>query len=57
MAPRQAAYRLLFALLTAGGFLALAFTAARAQQDRIIDPDASVVNEQKLLHGTEQIST
>jgi formate dehydrogenase subunit gamma len=56
MAPRQAAYRLLFALLTAGGFLALAFTAARAQQDRIIDPDASVVNEQKLLQESERIT-
>jgi cytochrome b subunit of formate dehydrogenase len=54
MAPRQAAYRVLFALLTAGGLLALAVTAARAQQGGIIDPDASVVNEQKLLQESDR---
>ena len=55
MAPLKAARRVLFALLAACGFLALTFTAAHAQQGRIIDPDASAVNEQKLLEQSQRI--
>jgi formate dehydrogenase subunit gamma len=55
MAPLEAARRVLFALLAACGFLALAFTAAHAQQGRIIDPDASAVNERKLLQQSQRI--
>src|SRR5262245_29666095 len=58
MVPLKAARRVRFALLVGCGFLvflALAFTAAHAQQGRIIDPDASAVNEQKLLQESQRI--
>src|SRR5262245_30378607 len=55
MASLEVARRVLFALLAACGFLALAFTAAHAQQGQIIDPDASAVNEQKLLQQSQRI--
>jgi len=53
MAPLEAARRVLFALL-ACGFLAV--TSVHAQQGPVIDPDASVVNEQKLLQESQRIT-
>jgi formate dehydrogenase subunit gamma len=53
MAPLEAARRVLFALLACGF---LAFTSAHAQQGQIINPDASVVNEQQLLQESDRIT-
>jgi formate dehydrogenase subunit gamma len=56
MAHLQATRLVLCALLAACGLLACAFTvAAHAQQGRVIDPDASAVNERRLLEESRRI--
>jgi formate dehydrogenase subunit gamma len=56
MAPLEAARLFLCGLLAACGLLACIFSgAAHAQQGRIVDPDASAVNEQMLLKQTPRI--
>jgi formate dehydrogenase subunit gamma len=56
MAPLQATRLILCTLLAACGFLVCAFAVpAGAQQRGIIDPDASAVNEQRLLQESQRI--
>jgi formate dehydrogenase subunit gamma len=56
MAPLGATRIALYALLAAFGLLLCVFSvSAHAQQDRIVDPDASAVNEQKLLEQAPRI--
>ena len=56
MARLEATRLVLCGLLAACGLLICAFSlAAHAQQGRIIDPDASAVNEQKLLEQSRRI--
>jgi formate dehydrogenase subunit gamma len=56
LAPVGAARRAVSALLAACGLLVFALSLpAHAQQDRIIDPDASAVNERTLLEQSPRI--
>ena len=56
MAPMEAARFVLCWLLVGFGLLVCTFfVAAEAQQSRIIDPDGSAVNEQKLLQESRRI--